>query len=97
MNYIKILTVLYSIKIIPLLYAYLYEVFKKIPYPDFIDAMTMLVLAPPLFISEFTGATWLMRSNYDPSIIGIIVSLIIWLIIDADIASLITLLYFGKV
>lgn len=80
-----------------MLYAYLYEIFKKIPYPDFIDAMTTLVLVPPLFISEFTGATWLKGSNYDPSTIGIIVSLSMWLLIDAGIAYLITLLYFGNV
>jgi len=56
----------------------------------------MLVLMPPLFISEFTGATWLMKSNYDPSIIGITFSLVMWLLIDAGIAYLITLIYSGN-
>ncbi len=82
-----------SIKLVPLAYAYLYESFRKIPYPDFIDALSTLVFLPPLFISEFTGATWLMRSSYEPSKIGIALSCALWLIVDASVASLVTFLF----
>lgn len=97
MSYIKIWIILFSIKLIPLAYSYLYEIFQQIPYPNFVEAMSMLVLVPPSLISEFTGATWFMKTSYDPSIIGIIFSLLMWLVVDAGIAYLITSLFFAKI
>lgn len=97
MRYIKIWIFLFSIKLIPLLYSYLYEIYKKIPYPDFIEAMSMIVLVPPSLISEFTGATWFMKTSFDPSIIGIFLSLLMWLVVDAGMAFLIISLFFAKI
>lgn len=73
-------------------YAFLYDIYNKIPYPDFIDALSVLVFLPPLFISEFTGEKWLMKSMFAPSVAGIVVSVILWILLDAVIAYVITFL-----
>jgi hypothetical protein len=86
----KIWIVLYLVKIIPLSYGYLYEIFKKLPYPDFLEALTMLILMPPVFISELPGMSWLSKSSFDPSIWGIIVSLILWAVVDVGLAYVIS-------
>jgi hypothetical protein len=82
----KIWCFLYLFKVCPLIYGYIYENFKKLPYPDFIEAITMLVLVPPIFLSEIPGMSWMASSTYSPSTLGIIVSLLIWVIIDIILA-----------
>ncbi len=72
--------------VIPLIYAHLYKSFKGLAYPGIFDSVTMLVLVPP-FYQRVTGATWPMKSHFEPSIIGIIMSFVMWLIINTGVAQ----------
>ena len=88
-SFIKIWTVLILIKALPFFYGWLYESFKKLPYPDFVDALTMLVFFPPVLIGKFMKVSWLTRSDLEPSTLGIIFSFCLWMIVDAALAYLI--------